>query len=238
MQYDRVVPAVFLQRLNRFVAEVRLNGITTAVHVKNTGRCRELLVPGATVWLSGSDNPARKTEYDLICVDKSGTLINMDSQIPNAAAAEWLPRSGLFPQDAVIRREVTRGRSRFDFSITAAGQTTWLEVKGVTLEQDGIALFPDAPTERGVKHLKELTDACRSGDGGCVLFVIQMKGVRRFLPHDAMHKDFGDALRTAAAHGVKILAMDCIVTPESIRIDRPVTVDLLPDPLPAGSLPQ
>lgn len=231
MQYASVIRGQFCSRPNRFLAVVRIGGQEETVHVKNTGRCRELLIPGCTVYLSRSDNPNRKTKYDLIAVEKQREgkpplLINLDSQIPNAAAAEWLETGSLFSANAVFRREVTHGNSRFDFSIMDGDVQSFLEVKGVTLEQDGIALFPDAPTLRGVKHLQELT-ACQQAEiPAYLLLVIQMKEIRAFRPNDAMHPQFGEALRRAAAAGVTLLARDCIVMPDSITIDAPVPIQL------------
>lgn len=226
MKYKRITEGRFISRANRFIATVEIKGVPTTVHVKNTGRCRELLVPGTTVYLAVSDNPSRKTKYDLIAVDKNGLLINMDSQIPNDIAAEWLPESGLFSPDAIIRREVTCEKSRFDFMICEDGKTSYLEVKGVTLETDGVARFPDAPTERGAKHLRELTALANQGTGAYVLFVIQMKRIRELRPNDIMDPAFGAALREAAQAGVVIRAVDCIVTPESIMADREVKIVL------------
>lgn len=231
MQYSYVTVGEFIARPNRFIARVWLDGQEETVHVKNTGRCRELLVPGCRVYLAGAENPARRTAYDLIAVEKERAgkpplLINMDSQAVNKVAAEWLPRSGLFSPEAVIRPEVRLGDSRFDFCITDGGERAWLEVKGVTLEQDGVALFPDAPTERGVKHLKGLTACRQAGDRALVLFVVQMKEMICLRPHDATHPAFGQALREAAAAGVEVLAMDCVVSPDSLVIDRPVAVEL------------
>ena len=231
MQYDRVITAIFLARPNRFIALVQIGGETERVHVKNTGRCRELLVPGCTVYLAAGNNPKRKTQYDLIAVEKerpgqNPLRINMDSQIPNAAAAEWLPKSGLFSPKAEIRREVTYGNSRFDFGIQDNDRQAFLEVKGVTLEQDGIVSFPDAPTQRGVKHLRELVQCQLSGYPAYLLFVVQMKGAACLRPNDAIDPDFGEALRIADAAGVTILARDCIVTPDSMTLDAPVPIDL------------
>lgn len=231
MQYASVIRGQFCSRPNRFLAVVRIGGQEEIVHVKNTGRCRELLIPECTVYLSRSDNPNRKTKYDLIAVEKQREgkpplLINLDSQIPNAAAAEWLETGSLFSANAVFRREVTHGSSRFDFSIMDGNIQSFLEVKGVTLEQDGIALFPDAPTLRGVKHLQELT-ACQQAEiPAYLLLVIQMKEIRAFRSNDDMHPQFGEALRRAAAAGVTLLARDCIVTPDSITIDAPVPIQL------------
>ena len=231
MQYERVIPGIFLIRHNRFVAEVEISGKRETVHVKNTGRCRELLIPGTEVYLSETENPQRKTRYDLIAVrkkrrGKEPLLINMDSQVPNAAALEWLRQSGKFSEKAVFKREVTSGNSRFDLYVEDGSRKIYIEVKGVTLEKNGTAFFPDAPTERGVKHLKELSDCVKNGYECCVLFVIQMKEIHCFTPNDDMHPAFGEALRSARAAGVRILAMDCIVTPDSIVIDSPVRVEL------------
>ncbi len=227
MKYRRtIIEAEFLERPNRFIAHVLADGKREIAHVKNTGRCRELLVPGNTVYLAVSDNPARKTKYDLIAVWKNPErLINMDSQIPNDAAEEWLKKS-VCP-DSDIRREVRHGKSRFDFQITKKdGQIRWLEVKGVTLERDGIAFFPDAPTERGVRHIEELIDCVKSGMEAGILFVIQMENIRSFRPNDIMHPEFGDALRKAEKAGVKIMARCCTVTPDSITISGKVPVHL------------
>lgn len=231
MQYERVVTATFLRRPNRFLAQVRQNGAEHTVHVKNTGRCRELLLPGATVFLAEAANPHRKTAYDLIAVRKERPgaqplLINIDSQIANDVAAEWLPVGGLFSSSAQYRREVRYGNSRFDLSIEDQGRTSFLEVKGVTLERDGIALFPDAPTERGVKHLKELIAAKAAGYGAYLLFVIQMQGIRELRPNDETHRAFGDTLRLAHHAGVEVLAMDCSVTESSIHMGAPASVTL------------
>ena len=227
MKYNNIVEGRFIERPNRFIAKVEIGGVTETVHVKNTGRCRELLVKGTTVYLEKSNNPERKTGYDLIAVLKNGkTLINMDSQIPNAVTEEWLRKGNLFSKDAVIRREVTHNKSRFDFYIEEGGRKIFLEVKGCTLETDGIARFPDAPTQRGVKHINELIDCISEGYEAYILFVIQMKGINHFEPNDTTHKAFGDALRQAEKSGVKILAYDCIVTPNSIDIDKEIKVKL------------
>ncbi len=212
-----VVKATFLSRPNRFIALVELGGETVTVHVKNTGRCKELLPAGATVYLAATANPERKTSYDLVAVEKvrpDGTtlFINMDSQAPNAIAAEYLPISGLFGEDAAYRREVTHGASRFDFAIdTPDNPTAYLEVKGCTLERNGTAYFPDAPTERGVKHIKELTVLAKAGHPAYILFVTQMKGVTELRPNDETHPAFGEALREAKEAGVRVLAVDCVV---------------------------
>ena len=224
MRYKTVVTGVFHSRPNRFIALVDVGGREEVCHVKNTGRCRELLLPGAQVVLSVSDNPARKTKYDLVAVWKEGTgLVNMDSQAPNAAAAELLPR--LVP-GAVIRAEQRCGLSRFDFSLETEQGVGYLEVKGCTLEREGHAYFPDAPTERGVKHLRELTELRRQGRCAAVLFLVQMKGVHAFSPNDGTDPAFGAALREARGAGVEILCYDCLVTPESMIADQPVPVEL------------
>lgn len=224
MRYKTVVTGVFHSRPNRFIALVDVGGREEVCHVKNTGRCRELLLPGAQVVLSVSNNPARKTKYDLVAVWKEGTgLVNMDSQAPNAAAAELLPR--LFP-GAVIRAEQRCGLSRFDFSLETEQGVGYLEVKGCTLEREGHAYFPDAPTERGVKHLRELTELRRQGRCAAVLFLVQMKGVHAFSPNDGTDPAFGAALREARGAGVEILCYDCLVTPESMIADQPVAVEL------------
>ena len=223
MRYENMVPGIFLSRPNRFVAHVEIDGQREVVHVKNTGRCRELLPAGAEVWCHRSDNPNRKTKFDLITVRKGQRLINMDSQAPNQAAKEWLLGGGLGPvQD--LKAEVFHGDSRFDFAFTLDGKRCFLEVKGVTLENDGICAFPDAPTERGAKHLRGLTEAAKEGYGAYVLFVIQMTDVEHLHPNDATDPNFGKALREAAANGVTVMAMDCYVTVEEMTIGKPVPV--------------
>ena len=224
MTYKNITRGKFLSRPNRFIANVEIDGKQETVHVKNTGRCRELLTTGATVFLKKSDNPLRKTKYDLVAVLKGEVLINMDSQIPNDVAFEWLKNGNLFSENAKIRREVTHNKSRFDFYIEDGNRKIFLEVKGCTLEQDGIAMFPDAPTERGVKHIVELIGCLEEGFEAYILFVIQMKGPKVFKPNDNTHKAFGDALRKAYESGVRILAYDSIVTPNSIKIDKEVKI--------------
>ncbi len=225
MHYGAMIPGRFCARPNRFVAQVELEGREETCHVKNTGRCRELLLPGARVWCRYDGNPDRKTHYDLIAVEKAGRLINMDSQAPNQAAAEWLESGGLGTVEA-LRREWTHGDSRFDFSFLQGGRRCFLEVKGVTLEEGGVVRFPDAPTQRGTKHLLGLTRAAAAGYGAYVLFVIQMGDVQYFMPNDRTDPAFGAALRAAAKAGVQVLAMDCKVTPESLALDKPVPVCL------------
>lgn len=226
MRYENVTEAVFLRRPNRFIAEVELCGRTETVHVKNTGRCRELLTAGARVWLTESKNPARKTKYDLIAVQKDTMLVNLDSQIPNSAAAEWIRNGGLFPDLTTLRREVKYGDSRFDLYLEHGDSKAFIEVKGVTLEMDGIAKFPDAPTERGVKHVQELIRCLDDGYEAYLLFVIQMQGVHCFEPNWATHPEFAEALQKAHGAGIKLLAYDCDVTPDSIQIRNPVPIRL------------
>ncbi|MCF0223917.1 MAG: DNA/RNA nuclease SfsA [Fibrobacter sp.] len=250
MRYSHIVPAKFISRPNRFIAHVEIDGVDTVVHVKNTGRCKELLVPGCTVYLEKSSNASRKTPYDLIAVEKvtkgKCVLINMDSQAPNKVAGEWIEANrDLFPRLVRVKPEFTYGNSRFDFYVEykGAGKTKnareklhrmFLEVKGCTLEFGGYAKFPDAPTERGVKHLTELADILREGrvaeDGvpyECgVLFLIQMKGCKKFSPNVETHPEFGAALRVARDAGVKIFIYDCKVTPDSLMADETVPLEL------------
>lgn len=225
MQYGQMVAGKFLRRPNRFIAFVEIGGKEEVCHVKNTGRCKELLVPGATVYCEVAANPQRKTKYDLIAVEKGGRLINMDSQAPNKAAGQWLAQGGLGLAEA-LRSEVTRGDSRFDFAFTLNGRQCFLEVKGVTLETDGVCAFPDAPTQRGAKHLRGLARLAEAGFGAYVLFVIQMGNVKFLHPNDATDPEFGKALREAAAAGVQVLAVDCAVTKNTMTIENFVTVKL------------
>lgn len=226
MQYGKIHPARFLARPNRFVARVEMEQQEVICHVKNTGRCRELLVPGATVWLEEGTNPNRKTAYDLIAVEKGDRLINMDSQAPNKVFEEWAGAGNFRPGLTTLRRETTYGSSRFDFYWESSGKRGFVEVKGVTLEEDGVVRFPDAPTLRGIKHLEELVAARQAGYEAAVCFVIQMEGVRWFGPNDATHPEFGQALRRAAGAGVDILALDCTVTPGTLAIRQLVPVRL------------
>ena len=225
MHYENMVPGVFLKRPNRFIAHIEIDGKEEVCHVKNTGRCRELLPEGAKVYCQRASNPERKTKYDLITVKKGDRLINMDSQAPNIAAGEWLKSGGL-GEISELKPETTHGISRFDFSFVKDGKKCFLEVKGVTLENDGVCAFPDAPTERGAKHLRELAQAVKDGYGGYVLFVIQMDDVKYLHPNDATDPAFGKALRDAAKAGVQLLAMDCHVTEDSMIIQNPVEVKL------------
>ena len=225
MKYGKMVKGIFLSRPNRFIAKIEIAGKEETVHVKNTGRCRELLPPGAEVWCEVSNNPNRKTKYDLITVRKGDRLINMDSQAPNAAAKEWL-LSGSLGQVEDLKPETFHGDSRFDFSFTLDGKPCLMEVKGVTLENDGVCAFPDAPTERGAKHLRGLTQAVKDGYTAFVLFVIQMPDVKYLHPNDKTDPAFGAALREAAENGVNVLAMDCAVTEDEMHIRLPVLVRL------------
>ena len=229
MEYGAVTEGKFLRRPNRFVAVVEADGREEICHVKNTGRCRELLVPGAEVYLNEGNRPGRKTKYDLVAVKKGKLLVNMDSQAPNEAAWEWLtggaPGGGL-PEIFSAEREKTWRNSRFDLCAETSEGRMFIEVKGVTLERDGIALFPDAPTERGKKHVQEMTEWVRAGNPGLLLFVIQMRPVKAFCPNEETHPAFAAALREAAQAGVRIMAVDCEVTPETMKIGRQVPVIL------------
>lgn len=224
MEYQHVVPGKFLTRPNRFIAHVEIDGRQEVCHVKNTGRCRELLTPGARVYLEKANSSKRKTAYDLIAVEKGDLLINMDAQAPNKVFAEWAKKGQFCPNLLTLRPEFTYGASRFDFRLDTADGACFVEVKGVTLEDGGEVRFPDAPTERGVKHLRELQRAVTEGYRAAVFFVIQMEGVRCFRPNDATHPAFGQALRAAAAGGVEVYAYDCIVTPNTLAIHAPVPV--------------
>lgn len=243
MEYEKIVEGRFISRPNRFIAHVEVDGRTVVSHVKNTGRCRELLLPGARVFLEYHPEAAegkRKTAYDLIGVYKGDTLINMDSQAPNRVAWEWMQTAeaaGVLAGEPAkarisnLRREVFHGDSRFDlaFTLETEGrepQEAFMEVKGVTLEEDGVAMFPDAPTERGIKHLHGLARASETGYLACVLFVIQMKGVHRFTPNYATHAPFGEALKQAREAGVRVLAYDCRVTERAMTLDQRVEVIL------------
>ena len=225
MRYENMTPGIFLARPNRFIAHVQIDGQTEVVHVKNTGRCRELLVPGCTVYCQRSGNPSRKTKFDLIAVRKGDRLINMDSQAPNRAAGEWLASGGL-GEISGLRAEVKQGDSRFDFAFEKDGKKCFLEVKGCRLEEDGVCAFPDAPTERGAKHLRGLTELARAGYGAYILFVIQMSDVKYIRPNDETDPEFGRALREAAANGVQVIAMDCAVDVDSMEVRLPGLVRL------------
>lgn len=230
MKYKNIVEGKFISRPNRFIAHVEIDGVEHVVHVKNTGRCRELLQPGATVYLEKSDNPARKTLYDLVSVKKGDRIVNMDSQLPNGLVEEWLRESDdsreLIGDITFIKREKTYGKSRFDLYVEAGDRKIFIEVKGVTLENDNVVSFPDAPTERGIKHINELVDALEDGYETYVFFVIQMEGVDYFTPAWNKHKAFGDALVNACKKGVKVLAYDCKVSEDEVRIRENVRVEL------------
>ena len=222
MRYGKVLEAEFIERPNRFIARVRLSGQEVVCHVKNTGRCRELLVPGCTVYLEDCRGRGRKTDFDLIAVRKGERIINMDSQAPNRAVGEYLPT--LFPDATCIRPETTFGTSRFDYYVETPDRKIFLEVKGVTLEEDGVVLFPDAPTERGVKHLQELIQCTEKGYEAYVLFAVQMSGVKHLRPNDRMHPAFGEALRLASAVGVRVMALECEITPDTMHLTREIPV--------------
>ncbi len=226
MRYPNIHLGRFLRRPNRFIAHVELDGQEVVCHVKNTGRCRELLVPGAAVWLCKSDNPARKTAYDLVAVQKGDLLINMDSAAPNAVFGEFARAGKFLPDTEGVKSEVRYGASRFDFCITAGGQTHYVEVKGVTLEEAGVVRFPDAPTERGVRHLRELMDAKAAGYGAHAVFVIQMERAGYFTPNERTHPAFAVALREAAEAGVQVHAYTCRVTSDGMEMAEPVPVVL------------
>ena len=226
MRYGTVIPGRFVDRPNRFVAHVETAEGLQTVHVKNTGRCRELLLPGAAVYLERGTSPARKTAFDLIAVEKGERLINMDAQAPNKVFGEWVRGGGFLPGVMAVRPEFTFGESRLDFCLETPQGPCLVEVKGVTLEEGGAARFPDAPTERGVKHIRELQRAAEAGFGAVLFFVVQMEGIRSVAPNDETHPAFGAALREAAERGVRVCAWDCAVTPESIAIRCPVPVIL------------
>ena len=226
MKYSDVYIGTFISRPNRFIAHVLLDGENAVCHVKNTGRCRELLIPGAKVVLARAQNPERKTKYDLVAVWKGDTLINMDSQAPNIAFGEWARATG-FPEGlTVLKAETTRGDSRFDFYYNSRNGEGFIEVKGVTLEDNGVVRFPDAPTQRGAKHLRGLMDCVREGFGAYAVFVVQMRGMKYFMPNEATDPAFAAALREAADEGVNIIALECTVTPESMKITGELPVRL------------
>ncbi|MBC8570354.1 DNA/RNA nuclease SfsA [Zongyangia hominis] len=230
MKYGPMIRARFLERPNRFLARCEWEGEEVVAHVRNTGRCRELLTPGAAVYLERSRSPARKTAFSLIAVEKGPILINMDSQAPNKVLGEWLTQGGVLPglsgRAQFLRPETTFGASRFDFYLETERERAFVEVKGVTLEEGGGAFFPDAPTERGVKHLRELIKAREAGYAAYAVFVVQMRPVRFFAPNDRTHPAFGAALREASAAGVGVLAYDCAVTPGEITLGKPVPICL------------
>lgn len=226
MQYGPVIPGRFVDRPNRFIAHVETEKGLQTVHVKNTGRCRELLVPGVTVYLEKSGNPARKTAYDLIAVEKGPLLVNLDSQAPNRVFEEWAAAGGFLPDVTAVKREYTYGDSRLDFCLETPAGLHLVEVKGVTLENEGLAKFPDAPTERGIKHIRELQKAVEQGLGASLCFIVQMAGMQSVSPNDETHPAFGRALREAAAAGVQVRACECRVTPDSLTAYREIPVIL------------
>lgn len=225
MKYERIIQGIFRSRPNRFIAYVDINGKTEICHVKNTGRCRELLLPGATVYLQKAENPQRKTAYDLIAVKKGSRLINMDSQIPNAVFHEWVKNGGI-KDLRLIKGEQRFGNSRLDFYIETNNKKIFAEVKGVTLEKDGVVMFPDAPTERGIKHINELITCKNHGYEPWIVFIIQMSGVKYFTPNYETHKEFGEALKFAKEKGIKILALECDVTENSIVATNEIPIKL------------
>lgn len=224
MRYGKVVTGTFVSRPNRFIAYCEIDGSVEKVHVKNTGRCREILVPGAKAVLAESDNPDRKTRFDLIAAYKGNILINIDSQAPNKAFGEFLEESDLLPKDSVLRPEFTHGDSRFDFHVDTPHGEIYIEVKGVTLEHDGLCSFPDAPTERGVKHLRGLMRCIEEGYSAWAVFVVQMRGMKSFSPNYATHEEFGSVLEEAESKGVRVLVFQCDVTEDSMT----VVDDMLP----------
>ena len=226
MLYSNIQQGYFLSRPNRFIAHVEISGVTEICHVKNTGRCRELLTERAVVYVQQHDDSKRKTKYSLIAVRKGNLLINMDSQAPNKAVAEWLTDKQPFGEIRVMKPECRHGNSRFDFYVETEKRKIFIEVKGVTLENNGIAMFPDAPTARGVKHLQELTDCLQQGYEAAAIFVIQFTGAKLFKPNYATHPEFAQALRAAQAAGVQVVALECTVTPESMCIGKSVPLQL------------
>ena len=225
MKYERIKTGTFVFRKNRFIAEIEIDGHVEKCHVKNTGRCKELFVPGVKVILQESDNPNRKTKYDLIAVYKNNQIINVDSQVTNTVVEEWVKESGYFPDIKLVKREVVYGMSRFDLYLEyGEGKKAFIEVKGVTLEEDGVARFPDAPTLRGVKHVEELIHCRKNGYEAYLFFVVQMKHIRHVEPNWNTHPEFGYALQKAVLEGVHLMAYDCSITEDSIKIDQPLTV--------------
>ncbi|MDR2940083.1 MAG: DNA/RNA nuclease SfsA [Clostridiales bacterium] len=227
MVYNNIMEGIFLSRPNRFIAEINIGGNIAPCHVKNTGRCKELLAPGAKVLVNKSLNPNRATKYDLISVWKGRRLINMDSQAPNIIFGEFL-RDGKFIDGLnFIKPEAKYNNSRFDFYIEAGKRKAFIEVKGVTLEENNVAIFPDAPTERGIKHLNELAACLLEGYEAYVVFIIQMEGIGYFIPNNRTHAEFGRTLKTSASAGVTALAYDCIVTENSLLVNKSIPIKLL-----------
>ena len=226
MQYTNVMVGKFIARPNRFIAHVEIAGREEIVHVKNTGRCKELLLPGVTVYVQHFPEGKRKTKYDLIAVEKQNILINMDSQAPNKVVQEWLVAKEPFGKITYLKPECKHGDSRFDFYLETAERKMFIEVKGVTLEEKGVVMFPDAPTERGVKHVQELRHCLEQGYEAVVIFVVQMEGMRYFTPNRRTHAAFAEALEREEACGVKLLALTCAVTPDSLTINGAIPVQL------------
>lgn len=226
MRYDNIHKGKFLSRPNRFIANVEIDGKAEVCHVKNTGRCKELLIEGCTVWLEHSDSASRKTAFDLVAVEKGDRLINMDSQAPNKAVGEWLRENRPFGEGFSVYPEKKYGNSRFDFYLESQGRKIFMEVKGCTLEKDGVVLFPDAPTLRGVKHIEELSHCLDEGYEAYIMILVQMSNVKYFTPNYDTHPEFGEALEKASRKGVKILCYDCNVTHDSMTVGKPVKVKL------------
>lgn len=226
MKYQNIKKAKFISRPNRFIANIEIDGKIQIAHVKNTGRCRELLVPGAEIYVQEFDSDTRKTKFDLITVKKGQRLINMDSQVPNRVFREWVESGNFTDGVTLIRPETFFGDSRFDFYIEAGDRKIFIEVKGVTLEENGIVRFPDAPTDRGVKHLRELMGAIDVGYEAQVVFIVQMDDVSHFEPNDMTHPEFGQVLREAVKKGVSVTALYCKITPDSIEAVGEVEVRL------------
>lgn len=226
MRYDNIHKGKFLSRPNRFIANVEIDGKAEVCHVKNTGRCKELLVEGCTVWLEHSDSESRKTAFDLVAVEKGDRLINMDSQAPNKAVGEWLREKNPFGEGFSVYPEKKYGNSRFDFYLESQDRKIFMEVKGCTLEKDGVVLFPDAPTLRGVKHIEELAHCLDEGYEAYIMILVQMSDVKYFTPNYDTHPEFGEALEKASRKGVKILCYDCNVTHDSMTVGKPVKVKL------------
>lgn len=227
MKYNNIRQAKFISRPNRFIANIEIDGKIEVCHVKNTGRCKELLTPDATIFVQEFDNPNRKTKYDLISVYKGDRLINMDSQIPNRVFGEWVQNNNLIENITLIKPESKYKNSRFDFYVEADGRKIFIEVKGVTLEVNGVVLFPDAPTGRGIKHINELCDCIENGFEAYIVFIVQMRDVLYFTPNIKTHEAFGVALKKAENQGVKLIALDCEVTENSISAKDFVEIRLL-----------
>ena len=226
MKYERISKGTFLERPNRFIAYAELDGKTEGIHVKNTGRCAELLIPGASIYVQESDNPARKTKWDLIGVEKGSRMINMDSQVPNLVVKEWIESGHLTSDIRMVRPETAYGNSRFDLYVETGSSRIFIEVKGVTLEEEGVVRFPDAPTQRGLRHIRELTRAAGEGCGAAVVFVVQMERAAYFAPNDDTQPEFGRALAEARRAGVRLVARCCEVTPLRISLGQEIPVKL------------